>query len=291
MEGTETTVESTTPVESMTTPVISEPVEASTMVVEPSSKILPEVDKGQWYFKLDPESQGILTEKDKQYKSFEDYIKATHELRGKLTQKGIIPPSEDATPSEKEEFIEQIKPYLPSNVPEGGNYELKALEGIEMEEEAKSEMFSVFADLELSNEQADKILEFYGKSVASDIESAQAEAEARRNEAEKELKQKWGAEYEQRIERASTLLDKLGNGFGEFAAEAGLFTQVKFMELLDKMGSGEATLPAGTVMSPTDIQTRINEIKADPKFMRGNFEEREALTKELRELISRKNGM
>ena len=269
---------------------VTAPVESTTTPVEPAH-VEPEMGVNAWHQTL-PEGvdASILNDKDKQYKTFEDYVRATHELRGKLSEKGIIPPSENATPSEKEEFLEKVKPFLPSNVPEGGNYELKALEGIEMEEEAKAEMFSVFADLELSNEQADKILEFYGKSVASDIESAKIELEERRNEAEKELRQKWGGEYEQRIERASTLLDKLGEGFGEFASEAGLFTQVKFMELLDKMGAGEATLPSGTVMSPSDIQTRIAEIKSDPKFMRGSYAERTALTNELRELIARKNG-
>ena len=280
--------EEATPVVDTSAPVVdtSTPPEPSTTVIEQSTPTI-EQNTGAWYQTLPEDTAKLLNDKDKQYKTMEDYIKSTHELRGKLSEKGIIPPGENATKEERDAFLEQIQPFIPSNVPE--SYEIEALKDLEIPDEQRDAMFSEFKDIGLSNDQASKILEFYGKEMAKDIESVQAQREAMVAESEKQLKQEFGTEYEARMERAATILDKLGNGFGEFASEMGLFTKPEFIKILDKIGSAEAVLPSGTVMTAKDIQGRIAEIKSDPKFMRGSFEERRKLAEEMRSLISMKN--
>ena len=269
------------------TPTMESPTDASTSVVQPTAKV-PEMDTGSWYQSLpDGFDHNILNDKDKQYKSFEDYVKSTHELRGKLSEKGIIPPDENATEEERNAFLEQIKDYIPSNVPE--SYELEALKEIELPEEQQKEITSTFKELGLSNEQANGILEFYGKELAKDIQSVETQREEARMEAEKALKSEWGAEYDARIERASKTLDRLGNEFGEFASEHGLFTRKEFIALLDKIGSAESTIPKGEPSNGMNIDNRIKEIKSNPKFMRGTYEERRQLSEELKNLIEQKH--
>ena len=257
------------------------PTETHTTQVD-VSHTPPEQDQGLWYQTLDPNSAKLLNDKDKQYKSFEDYVKSTHELRSKLSEKGIIPPGENATKEEKDAFLEEISQYIPSNIPD--SYELKALEGLDIPEEQQTEMFSKFKEIGLSNEQADQILEFYGENVAKDLESFEAQKQEAQKEAEAQLKKEWGNEFEKRIERSSTILDRLGDGFSEYASQQGLFTQPEFIKLLDRIASAEAIVPKGNTVDKNQIKTRIDEILHDPKFLKGSFEERRSLGEELRSL-------
>ena len=154
-------------------------------------------------------------------------------------------------------------------VPEAADgYELNAPEGADL---------TTFKDLmkqnHISTAVAQKLLDAHLNEFVVLEESRQQEAEAAKNAAEQQLKQKWGMKYNENMSNANKFLEKMSatkEDYEYFLSKIG--NDAKFIDLLSRIGSSvsEGSLGgfegqvSGFTKTPSEAQAELQKIFNDP---------------------------
>jgi hypothetical protein len=187
-------------------PVVAEPVAP---VAEPTATPTATPDTANWY-------DGIpdVSDKDKESKSLNDYVKSTNSLRGLIDRKGIIPPQEGATPEQMAEFKQAVAQHLGEDAfkdeaPAPDAYEVQALiDNAALTDDRRSGILEKFNSMSLSNEQANQVMELFGEQMELDhamIETFNAES---RKSSEQLYKEQWGDDFADRLAGADSIAEK-----------------------------------------------------------------------------------
>lgn len=154
-------------------------------------------------------------------------------------------------------------------IPEAADgYELNAPEGVEL---------STFKDLmkqnHISPSVAQKLLDAHLNEFTTLAQNQRQQAEAAKNAAEQQLKQKWGMKYNENISNANKFLEKMSSNKEEyeyFLSKIG--NDAKFIELLSRIGSSvsEGSLGgfegqvSGFTKTPAEASSELEKILNDP---------------------------
>lgn len=202
------------------------------------------------------------------YKTQDEFFKAEKNQREMLGRKGVILPTEKATPEERAAFYNQLgRPEKPEGyklvLPE------KLPEGFTVTPEFNAKFVASAHKWGLTNAQAQEALtDFLGDAANNHMQQMQAAKEAR-DAAGTQLKNEWGAKYDENFARAQKALKAFGGD--EMVAKHGndpqfikTWAQVGEKISEDKMpnlngGGSQGGSEAG------DAQKQIDAVNADPK--------------------------
>ena len=193
----------------------------------------------------------------------------------RLAGRKVIAP-EDMDDDQRAEFYKRLG--VPENPDDYGIKPPELPEDVPYNQEADKWFAQKASELKLTKEQAQKLhndfIEFQLEQMkGATVQHADAQAK-RMVEAEKELRDVFGEEYERTIARVSSLVDKYDNdGLRDALERTGAANEpamIKFLHDVVK-ATGEDTLiengkTRGVGMNTTNIEQRIEEIKADPAF-------------------------
>ena len=228
----------------------------------------------------------ILTDKDKEYKSFDDYVKGAQHARGKMTERGIPVPGEKATDDERNAFRGEVAKHFPDHFAPASadKYEIAmfADEQVNLSKEIQGELRADFHAAGFSNKNANAALDIYAKFMAKDTEEVQASFAALRGTTEKELKAEWGADYAERQTGIARVGEKYPELFKWFK-DYGLDGRKDFQTLMDEVARGTAEDRPGAGgggETAESIDAQIKAVKESKEYKTGNsFERKEQIKK------------
>jgi hypothetical protein len=150
------------------------------------------------------------------YKTIGEVVKGYGEAQKLIGAKGVIVPSEKATPEEVEKFYNSLgRPEKPDG------YKLSPMSGLHPEVDMSPETeagFKAFMHKHgIPQREADGIRKDYYTMMSQSLVKRDQEMLTKKHSAETALRQEWGAEYGTRLSQASQLVEKFG---GEGAREA-----------------------------------------------------------------------
>lgn len=242
-------------------------------------KFVPEDFRGLGVFKTFNNIEGAM----KQLGNLE-------KLRGKQG-KGIMPPDENSTPTERDLFFKAIgRP----DKPDGYKVEIpKGMESV-FKPETIGQFKEVAHKLGLTPAQVQGLVGFDAERAKQALAGLEQTEKQSREHAEAALRQKWGAAYDQRLHLANrminenvaeadrpAIIEKIGNDpvVADFLATIGK----KFME--DKAVNTDAH---ETAMTPAEARNRMEELvmerAKEPQWK--NPARFERLSKEIRQLAA-----
>ena len=181
--------------------------------------------------------------------------------------KGIMPLSEDATPTERELYYEAL-----GRPKKADDYEIPTPEGLEdyYDEGLLKEAREALHGAGLTQAQVDAVMALDAKRITDGIAQSEQADDAARKEAEETLRKKWGDAYDERkalanrmigenvaAEDEEKVLEVIGNNpyVADFLANIGK----KFME--GKLVTPDA-VPEGA-MTPAEAKLKMNELIAE----------------------------
>lgn len=240
----------------------------SAVISEPALAEVKESSAPKWY-EGDAVSGVELTDKDKEFSTIEDYVKHTHSLREMIGKKGVVPPGPDATAEEKAAFRESLgEEYAPREIPSPDAYDVEALASNEaLTDERRSDIFGKFNGLELTNEQANGVMELFGEQAALDAEMISEYNAETRKQSEADLKTEWGPDFKDRLaavdnvaEKHSELLEKL--------EKVGLAGDKSVIDLFDQLarGTSEDQIAAASEVSTASAKDALTEYMASKEW-------------------------
>ncbi len=204
------------------------------------------------------------------YKTFGEIVKGYGEAQKLIGAKGVIMPGENADQTEIDKF--QITMGRPEKS-DGYKYEpLKDLHAdlkITPEVEAN---FSKFAHKHgLSQKQAAGIRGEYFGMLSQGLTKKDEVDQKAKHETEAALRTEWGAEYNTKLKRTQSLIDKFG-GEGAIEAFGDLGNNPAVLKILasiaDKFSEDSFTLGSThTESTISEAQRKINEILANKEHM------------------------
>jgi len=243
-----------------------------------------------WYEGLvsDP---AVLTDKDREYKSFDEYVKGAQNARQLAAAKGIPIPGKDATDEQKAAFRAEVLKHFPDLplAPESADgYELEMFKDSELGEERQTAIKTSFHKAGLSNAHAGAVMDIYAEQVAQDMQEAQAQIEATRKATDAELKKEWGPEYDERTAGIQTV-EKRYAGFVEKAKAYGLDADIDFRHMLDDVARSTAEdNPGGGGSGGESVDEQIKTVRASDEYRNGNALTRQRVIKEKLEPLYKK---
>jgi hypothetical protein len=179
--------------------------------------------------------------------------------------KGIMPLTDDATPTEVEKYYEALG--RPKTAAE---YEIKAPEGLEdyYDETLIKEAKEVLHKAGLTQKQVEAVMVMDAKRITEGIAELEVEKETDRKEAEDALRRKWGTAYDERLAMANRMVaenvakedeERVLGAIGNDPYVADFLANIarKFME-----GGLIQAEPAGRP-TPTEAESRMNELIAE----------------------------
>jgi hypothetical protein len=202
----------------------------------------------------------------------------------------IVPPSDDATPTEKDMFYEAL-----GRPKEASGYKIEVPQGMEVNKENLADMQARAYKAGLTQAQFKELVSYNNEIVAKNAEAAKTQQEAQRVATENDLKKEWGAAFPEMMAIANQmiahnvpeaeqpeLLAAIGNSkaAAKFLATIGRkFTEAKGVNL-----DGASTV----AMTPAEASAKADELIAeqvnDPKMRSMNPAKYERLNVEIRRL-------
>ena len=219
------------------------------------------------------------------YETPEAAFQGLIDAQGLIGKKGIIPPGENATDSEKEAFAnaitehsEVIKPLVVPVPEKPEEYGLKIPEDLPEGLMADEKLLGGFTEtahkLGLTKDQAAGLYEFYNQHVLGQHDSTLAEFESNRKTGEEILRKKYGAKYDEKVELAQSVIKRFGNQeLVEYMDAQGLSNDPAFIayhvaigdaiseDVLNQEGDGTTALFAGRI-----TREKLREMKRDPRY-------------------------
>lgn len=209
------------------------------------------------------------------YKTVGELAKGYTEAQKLIGAKGVILPSEKATPEEVDRFYNTL-----GRPEKADGYKLSPLENLHPELKMTPETESAFKALVhkhgLTAKQADGLYKEYFGMISGSLTKRDESLNASKHEAEKELRMSWGPEYDKNLNSAKRLIEKFGGAnaresFGDLGNNPQVLKTIaniakKFSE--DGFVKGDAV----TNSEITDAQRKITDImlnKAHPYWVAG----------------------
>lgn len=155
-------------------------------------------------------------------------------------------------------------------------------ESFEISDDFLKEAKSEFHKLGLNKAQAEGIMGYYLKSLGSQIEGMEAEQMTTNNEATQKLQEEWGNDYNLNMDIARGALKKFGSpelletlertGLGNDIGLIKAFSSIGQMVMEDNVRGGRSTMELN---GSSNAQAEINNLKANPGFMKTLFDRNE----------------
>ena len=183
------------------------PVVPDTPPVVPATPPIVPAGDPNWY-----DSALSANDKDREYATINDYVESNHALRSMISQKGILPPTAESTPVQRDEFLEAVKSHLPAEifagkVPEA--YEIEMLTKNEALDDARrAGVTDAFRKLGMTNEQAVGVMDMFGRESATDIELNEVAKAAMMAGSMENLKAEWGDDFDERKDGVLSLAER-----------------------------------------------------------------------------------
>jgi hypothetical protein len=186
-------------------------------------------------------------------------------------KKGVIVPTDKSSDEEWSAFFKS------AGQPELDKYEIKAPQGVNANPEAVAKFKEIFHKAGLLPRQAQAVLDAY-LPYAQETANSRAEAlKAQRQEGLANLKKEWGQGWDKQIGYAKLFMrEHGGDGAMEWQSNTDIGNDAMFLKLMAKAGSlmGEDKLRgdggATTGKTPAEIQSRIDSLMQDPKYLAGD---------------------
>ncbi len=222
------------------------------------------------------------------YKSLEELAKGHLETVKLVGRKGVIVPTENATPEEKAAFFNSI-----GRPEKADGYKLTPVENlhksVQITPESSKAYFDVAHRLGLTQAQADGLNKWYLESVSGGLAKQDQATEAMANEAATKLRQEWGPDFGVNLARANKLIQKFGGKDGT-AAFGDLGNNPAVLKVLASIGKkmSEDTIRLGGVpdleQTPETAKQQIVEINKKIQATSQDAPEYQGLLKQKKEL-------
>ena len=246
----------TVPVEQATTETVQPTTSVATPTAQPTSSWKDSISEE---YRADPSIEKF-TEIDALAKS---YINATK----MIGQDKIVIPTKNSTQETWEEAYTKLgRPESPEKY----TFDVKS-DVVNMDESAIKSFAEQSHKLGLNNKQAAGILDFYKNNMEGSAQQAKIDTETAQSQAEQQLRQEWGRDFDGKVKQAGALakaninpevLDMtLSNGtrLGDHPEIIKGFAKIANMMSEDKIVSTESE----NVNTVTDIETEISAITND----------------------------
>lgn len=251
---------------------------------EPAPSLIPGAEpkpKGAWYEDLDIDEQ-YLTDAVKGMKSPADAVKSFVETQKLLGKRTVRRPGEDATPEQWAEYREAIG--VPKDA-DGYEYEIPE----SMQEIFTPEGVASFREVALQNDmtpaQYKGVMKHYESMHSQSMQHLQDSQVAERLATEQALREEWGGDFDQRLDRVADAARR--TGLGELLSELGVGNSRKAVEALDRIAG---MLPDQNNPAPgsVSIETEIDALKRNPAYTDASHPGHNTLMKRYEELMRRK---
>jgi len=254
--SSEQITQETVPVEQATTETVQPTTPVATPAAQPTSSWKDSISED---FRNDPSIEKF-TEIDALAKS---YINATKMIG---QDKIIIPTKNSGQEAWDEAYAKLGRPESPEKY----TFDVKS-DVVNMDEGAIKSFAEQSHKLGLNNKQAEGILDFYKNNMEGSAQQAKIDTETAQSQAEQELRQEWGRDFEGKVKQAGALakaninpevLDMtLSNGtrLGDHPEIIKGFAKIANMMSEDKIVSTESE----NVNTVADIETEISAITND----------------------------
>ncbi len=141
----------------------------------------------------------------------------------------------------------------------------------------------------ISKKTADQFIAAFAQDAITDLQTIKMAAEQQESELISGLSTDWGLAYDQKIHLGNLAIEEGTDGNAEFKARvvARVQKDPDLTRLLANLGSKFAEgKPAnfGTIPTPADYQTQIDEIRANPLYLNGTQDQRMKLANQELEL-------
>lgn len=201
------------------------------------------------------------------FKSVVDLAKSHLEAQNMIGRKGIIPPVDDSEEEKNRYYNELGRPETADGYKLD---EIKAPEGVEIDENVRGEFLKVAHKLGLQPHQVNGLIKWQveGEGVRSKSEDdARIEAIEK---AETDLRKEWGTAYDANLSIANKLIGKFGDKEAVEALKDGLGHNPSLIRMMANIAKGmsEDTLGSGSaimVKTPAEAQKEISQIQSNKK--------------------------
>jgi|TARA_R100000458_G_scaffold22965_1_gene20533 hypothetical protein len=180
-------------------------------------------------------------------------------------------------------------------------YDIKA-DGQIITEDNVSSIKDTFHKIGLNNNQAEKLLDWYGGTIKSSLEAQQQngelEAAAQIDNAEKALRQEWGKAYDQRLSTANTMAEKFG--FSELLEQADsngqkLGNNPNFIKAIYNISEavgehGNVGQTKNEIMTPAQATLEINSLRASEAYRNARHPEHNNAVQQMTKLYELRDG-
>jgi hypothetical protein len=223
-----------------------------------------------------PEWIGTLTDEAlknepslKDFKSVDDLAKSFISTKALVGKKGIILPAEGADEKEWGVVFDSIgRPKTPDDY-KMPNVQLK--NGMQMNEAEIKEFRAIAHQKGLTQKQFQDVIAYRLNKQMKDFEAAETKAVELKKSTETALRQKWGANYDERISGINKLLKQFGGENGEsFVKKFGVDSDAiallgEILPHLSEATIGNLGIVKGGSLTPEEAKAEIAKIRADEK--------------------------
>lgn len=149
----------------------------------------------------DEKARGMLGK----YQGLDDFLKGAVNLNSKIGEKGVMPPGENATDSERAEFFNSI-----GRPEKADGYSWEPGEGFELDDAIYSEKTQRMHEAGLTDAQHAAVMDLYVEELQR-LNTGLAEEQTQiAQESEMQLRKDWGNDYEENIKGARAAAEKFG---------------------------------------------------------------------------------
>lgn len=207
------------------------------------------------------------------YKTIPALAKSLVESQKLIGAKRIAIPGEKASPAEWDSFYNSI-----GRPDSHDKYELPKVEvdpSLKPDDTKLAEVRKLFHTAGLTTKQASMVMEYYMKSMDSQVKGQRSASEQSATQAITQLRESWGDKYDANVEIANSVLRKFGDEGGELAKyleTSGMGNNTALIKMLYKIGTGmldDHQRQGGQSLDLNDTaraQREIEELKVNKEF-------------------------
>lgn len=219
------------------------------------------------------------------FKNVKDLAKSYANARKMIGKDKIGVPNDKSSPAEWEAFYE-----AGGRPKTAGDYKLDYPKDMPVPENA--EMRKQFVELAhksgLSQKQIADIYSMYNNFVKGEVKGAEQAQALAKEEAISQLKENWGKAYDQRIHYGNVAIEKGIDGDAEFKERllSKFGSDPDFIRYSSNIGNmfAEHKTIATNIPTPSDYQTQIDALQANPLFKNGSYTERMRIANQIVQL-------
>lgn len=266
----------------------------NTAIIEEPSVAADVAEHANWQKDLVLPDGVELSDKDREFSTIGDYIKATHSLRGMIDSKGMILPEEGAEADVISKFHQDLPEHLrvaPAvTAPE--EYVVESINGDEaLTDDRRADIYGQFRELGLTNAQAEGVVAMNQAEGKLHVDWMRSQTAATALETEKAFRAKLGAKYDDTMKGVDLMREK-HSAFVEKLATYGLEASPEFFDVMIELHDATAEDTTSSNDVGGDIESfdrQIKDIKANPLYRGGSTFERAPLIDQITELERKKS--